>query len=53
MKVGEQSKIPLKGVEQKIGEGKKHFKKEGKLGQGVRVLKRESDWNPFTSYGSC
>ena len=30
----------LKGVEQKRGEGKQRFKKGGKLGQGVGVLKR-------------
>ena len=31
---GEQSKIPQKGVEQKRGEGKQRFKKEGQPGSG-------------------
>ena len=32
MKVGELSEIPEKGLEQKRGEEKQEFKKEGKLG---------------------
>ena len=42
MRVGELSKIPSKGVEQKRGEGKQRFSKGrgGQLGQGVGALKR-------------
>ena len=51
MRVGRKlSKIPLKGVEQKGGEGTQRFKKKGgggKLGQGVGALKREGAGTPL------
>ena len=46
------SKITVKGVEQKRGEGgQKKLKAVGKLGKGVGALKQKGDWNP--SYKLC
>ena len=43
-----------RGCNRKDGSGNKDFKKGGKLGQGMVVLKRrggEGGWNPLRNYG--
>ena len=46
---GDCLKYLKRGWNRKDGMGHKNFKKEGKLGQGVGVLKRGA-WNPLTNY---
>ena len=50
MRAGELCKIPLKGVEQKRGEGKQRFKKGGQAGSRGGYLKK-GGWNTLTNYG--
>ena len=53
MRVGRKlSKIPLKGVEQKGGEGTQRFKKKGGGQAGSRggCLKKGGGWNPLTNH---
>ena len=52
MRVGEGNclKYLKRGRNGKEGRGNKCFKKGGKLGQGVGVLKR-GGWNPLRNYG--